>query len=142
VVVEEAPEPVACRRGPECEAKWHRARDWVVANSRWPIRQDTDVLIATDGPDDTRAAAFAIHRVPSTTAPETDVIVFGAACTDRVRAFVDHVPARGDRWRNVSGPKAQYTECTPAVDELEASFVKFVNGRDGPPPSFPLQGGR
>jgi hypothetical protein len=70
----------------------------------------------------------------STTTPGTDVIVFGAGCTDRVRAFVDHVPARGERWRNVSGPNAEYTECAPPVDELEASFVRFVNARDEAPP--------
>jgi len=133
VVVEEAPEPVVCRRGSDCDVKWQRARDWVVAHSRWPIRQNTDTLIATDGPGDTRYAAFVIHRVPSTAAPDVDTIVFAAGCTDRVRAFVDHLPARGDRWRNVTDPKAQYTECEPAVDELEASFVSFVDGRDGVP---------
>jgi hypothetical protein len=109
------------------------AHAWVVAHSRWPIRQDTDVLIATEGPDDTRDAAFVIHRVASATEPGTEVIVFGAGCTDRVHTFVDHVPARGDRWRNVTGPKAEYTECAPPVDELEASFVRFVNGPDGEP---------
>src|SRR5262249_7599578 len=97
-----------CRRGPDCDVKWQRARDWVVAHSRWPIRQNTDTLIATDGPGDTRYAAFVIHRVPSTAAPDVDTIVFAACCTDRVRAFVDHLPARGDRWRNVTDPKAQY----------------------------------
>jgi len=55
-------------------------------------------------------------------------MVFAAGCTDRVRTFVDHVPARGDRWRNVTGPDAKYTECAPPVDELEASFVGYVNG--------------
>src|SRR5499433_2312519 len=48
VVIEEAPEPVVCRHGPDCQAKWHRVHDWVVAHSRWPIRQDTDALLATD----------------------------------------------------------------------------------------------
>jgi len=96
--------------------------------SRWPIREDTDALIATDGPGDTRDPAFVIRRVPSGTSAGTDVIMFGAGCTDRVRAFVDHVPARGGRWRNVTGPDAKYTECTPPVDELEASFVGYVNG--------------
>jgi len=133
VVIEEAPEPVVCQHGPDCQVKWHRVHDWVLAHSRWPIRQDTDALLATDGPDDTRDAAFVIHRVPSTTAPDVDIIVFAAGCTDRVRAFVDHLPARGDRWRNVTGPKAQYTECDPPVDELEAGFVRFVEGRDGIP---------
>ena len=128
VVVEEAPEPVVCRHGPECDTKWRRAREWVGMHSRWPIREDTDALIATDGPDDTRDPAFVIRRVPSGTSAGTDVIVFGAGCTDRVRAFVDHVPARGSRWRNVTGPDAKYTECTPPVDELEASFVGYVNG--------------
>ena len=128
VVVEEAPEPVVCRHGPECDTKWRRAREWVGMHSRWPIREDTDALIATDGPDDTRDPAFVIRRVAGGTSAGTDVIVFGAGCTDRVRAFVDHVPARGGRWRNVTGPDAKYTECTPPVDELEASFVGYVDG--------------
>jgi len=128
VVVEEAPESVVCRHGPECDAKWRRAREWVGMHSRWPIREDTDALIATGGPDATRDPAFVIRRVASATDAGTDVIVFGAGCTDRVRAFVDHVPARGGRWRNVTGPGAKYTECAPPVDELEASFVGCVNG--------------
>jgi hypothetical protein len=128
VVVEEAPEPVVCRPGPECDARWRRAGEWVRMRSRRAIREATDRLIATDGPDDTRDPAFVIRRVASTTNAGTDVIVFGAGCTDRVRAFVDHVPARGGRWRNVTGPDAKYTECTPPVDELEASFVGYVNG--------------
>jgi hypothetical protein len=45
----------------------------------------------------------------------------------RVRAFVDHVPARGGRWRSVTGPDAKHTECAPPVDELESSFVGYVN---------------
>ena len=57
--------------------------------SRWPIREDTDALIATDGPGDTRDPAFVIRRVPSGTSAGTDVIMFGAGYTDRVRAFVD-----------------------------------------------------
>lgn len=101
-----------------------------MAHSRWPIREDTAALIATEGPNDTRDAAFVIHRVASATDPAWDTIVFTAGCTDRVRAFVDHLPARGDRWRNVRGPDAQYTECDPPVDELEASFVRFVNASD------------
>ena len=97
MVVEEATEPVVCRHGPECDAKWRRAREWVGMHSRWPIREDTDALVVTDGPDDTRDPAFVIRRVASGTSAGTDVIVFGAGCTDRVRAFVDHVPARGGR---------------------------------------------
>jgi hypothetical protein len=98
------------------------------APSRWPIRERTDALIATDGPSDTRDAAFVIRRLASATDAGTDVIVFTAGCTDRVRAFVDHVPSRGGRWRNVTGSDAKYTECEPSVDELEASFVDYVNG--------------
>src|SRR5205809_1998017 len=110
VVVEEAPKPVVCRHGPECDAKWRRAREWVGMHSRWPIREDTDALIATDGPDDTRDPTFVIRRVASA---GTDVIVFGAGCTDRVRAFLDHVPARGSRRRHATGPAAKSTARTP-----------------------------
>ncbi len=113
VVVEEAPEPVVCRHGPECDAKWRRAREWVGMHSRWLIREDTDALIATDGPDDTRDPAFVIRRVASGTSAGTDVIVFGAGCTDRVRAFVDHVPPRGGRWRNVTGRREVHRVHTP-----------------------------
>src|SRR5437867_13212378 len=65
VVVEEAPEPVVCRHGPECDTQWRRAREWVGMHSRWPIREDTDARTATDGPDDARAPACVIRRVPS-----------------------------------------------------------------------------
>ena len=34
VLVEEAPEPIVCRHCPECDAKWHRAREWVGRHSR------------------------------------------------------------------------------------------------------------
>jgi hypothetical protein len=127
VVVEDAPEPAVCLRGPECDAKWRRAGEWVRGHSHWPIREETDALIATEGPGDTREPAFVIRRVASETHADSDVIVFGAGCTDRVRAFVDHVPARGGRWRNVTGPDAKYTECMPPVDELAASFARYVN---------------
>ena len=71
VIVEEAPEPIVCRRGPDCDAKWRRARDWVVAHSRWRIRDDTDALIATEGPDDSRDPAFVVRRVASGTSAGT-----------------------------------------------------------------------
>src|SRR5438132_8161883 len=47
VVVEQVPEPVVCRHGPDCDAKWRRAREWVGRHSRWSIREDTDALIVT-----------------------------------------------------------------------------------------------
>jgi hypothetical protein len=101
--------------------------EWITRHSRWPIREDTEALIATAGPADTLDPAFLVRRVASDTSPGTDVLVFSAGCTDRVHAVVDHVPARGGRWRNVTGTDAQYTECAPPVDELERSFVGYVN---------------
>jgi len=127
VVVEEEPGTVVCRAGPDCDAKWARARQWVTAHSRWKIGEDTAVAIATEGPVDSLSPAFAIRRLVRPERPGSEAIVFSAGCSpERVQAFVDHVPRRGARWRNVAGPGAKHTECEPPVDQLEADFVHFV----------------
>lgn len=38
--------PVAeCRVGPDCDAKWARARRWVAENSRFAVARETDDLV-------------------------------------------------------------------------------------------------
>ena len=127
ITIEEPPTSVACRRGPECDAKWQRALEWVRVNSRWKVLEATDAVIKTEGPRDTLVPAFTIWRFGRTDEPGSEVIVFEAGCSpERVGVAVDHMPPRGPRWRNVSGADAKHTECSPPVGDLEASFVRFV----------------
>ena len=128
VTIEEPPGAVVCRRGPQCDAKWQRALEWVRANSRWNVLEATDAVIRTEGPLDTLVPAFTIRRLERSEDPGSEVVVFQAGCSpDRLGVAVDHMPPRGPRWRNVSGAEAKYTECNPPVGDLEASFVRFVN---------------
>ena len=38
---------ITCRAGADCDAKWARARQWVLDNSKYPIRVDTATGIST-----------------------------------------------------------------------------------------------
>lgn len=126
--IEEPLGSVVCGRGPECDAKWRRALEWVQVNSRWRVLEATETVIKTEGPLDSLVPAFTIQRSPRTAEPGSDVILFEAGCSpERVGVVVDHMPARGPRWGTVSGTRAKHTECIPPVRELEASFVRFVN---------------
>jgi len=128
ITIEEPPASVVCRRGPECEAKWRRALEWVRVNSRWKVLEATDAVIQTEGPGDTLVPAVTIRRFARTGDPGSEVIVFEAGCSsERVGVAVDHKPPRGPRWKNVSGADAKRTECSPPVGDLEASFVRFVS---------------
>jgi len=127
VIVEEQPGAIACRRGPDCDAKWERALAWVRATSPWKVVETSETLIRTDGPFDSIVPASIIRRFPSVEDAGTELIVLEAGCSpERVSAVLDHVPARGPRWRNVAGEHAKLTECKPPVSDLEASFVRFV----------------
>ncbi len=136
VTIEEPPGTVVCRRGPECDARWQRALEWVRANSRWKLLEVTEAVIRTEGPFDTLAPALTIRRVEGTEKSGSDAIVFEGGCSpERVGVAVDHMPPHGPRWSNVSGADAKHTECKPPVADLEASFVRFVNaaGAMSPP---------
>ncbi len=131
VTIEAPPGTMVCRGAAECDAKWWRAGEWVRSNSRWRVIEATDAAIRTEGPLETLSPAFVIRRFRRSEEPGTEAIVFEAGCSpERVSAAVDHMPPRGPRWKNVSGPDAKHTECSPPVADLEASFVRFVN--EGP----------
>ena len=38
---------IRCTAGPDCDAKWVRARQWITDNSKYPIKVDTDTEIST-----------------------------------------------------------------------------------------------
>ena len=129
VTIETPPGTVVCRGAAECDAKWQRAAEWVRVHSRWKVIEATGATIRTEGPLDTLSPALVIRRFGRSEEPGTEAIVFEAGCSpERVNAVVDHMPPRAPRWKNVSGPEAKHTECSPPVADLEASFVRFVNG--------------
>jgi len=75
VTIDEPPGAVVCRRGPECDAKWQRALEWVRANSRWNVLEATEAVIRTEGPLDTLVPAFTIRRLGRSDHPGSDAIV-------------------------------------------------------------------
>ena len=132
VVVEQPPDVVVCRSGPDCDARWARARAWVTAHSRWKLREDTAAVIATESPVDSLSPGFTIRRLARPEQPGSETIVFMAGCGPaRVQAVVDHGPGRGSRRQNVEEPTAKHTACEPPVETLESDFVRFVT-----PPSL------
>lgn len=108
VTVEVVAGAVVCARGPDCDRRWGRAVEWVVANSRWRVRDATPFIIKTDGPSDTLSASVTIRRFPGRDG--WDRIVFEAGCSPgRVTAIVDHAHHGGRRWSNVVGTEAKLT---------------------------------
>jgi hypothetical protein len=43
----EAPQPITCQAGPDCDAKWSRAVSMIANNAGWKIQTQTDSLIQT-----------------------------------------------------------------------------------------------
>ena len=54
---------ITCTAGPDCDAKWSAAMDWLQANSSWNVRTRTDTMVATEGPDGTAKPAFEVTKV-------------------------------------------------------------------------------
>lgn len=47
--VRRAPVVASCRVGPDCDAKWRRARQWIGENSRFGLARDTGEILITFG---------------------------------------------------------------------------------------------
>jgi hypothetical protein len=45
--LEASPDIIGCTAGADCEAKWARAKQWVLDNSKYPVKVDTDAEIST-----------------------------------------------------------------------------------------------
>jgi len=56
---------VMCVKGKDCDVKWGRAIDWIVRESKWKIKIQTDNLIQTSGLDsgDSRHPGFVVTKV-------------------------------------------------------------------------------
>jgi hypothetical protein len=45
--LEAAPDIIGCTAGADCDAKWARAKQWVLDNSKYPVKVDTEAEIST-----------------------------------------------------------------------------------------------
>lgn len=98
-----ANKPVYCEGGDDCEIKWGRAITWVLQNSYWKIKVQSDSLITTEGPLNTVYAAYQVQKVP----------------LGNNKYLIDMRLGCGNPFG-----------CVPSVLELKASFVQFVAGYD------------
>ena len=92
---------ITCEVGPDCNAKWSRAKQWVAANSPLKVQKETDTIIQTvSSPADSRTTAFTITR-NATTKFGVDEIDFTAGCVSLL-------------------------SCIPNIAESRAGFRAFV----------------
>lgn len=93
--------PIYCAGGEDCEVKWGRSIQWILQNSQWKIRMQTNEIIDTYRGDNTSAkTAFTINKIPL--GSNRYQIVMSAACG------------------NLFG-------CFPSPDKAQSSFYDFVN---------------
>ena len=101
-VIEAASQPVICKAGAECDAKWSRAVSWVVRNSQWKIQNQTDQIVETYNPTDySTSPGFTITKVAE--GNDAYEIDFATSCV------------------NMFG-------CQPNPVALKADFNEYVNG--------------
>lgn len=60
---EKAGRVISCIAGPDCDAKWSRAMQWLQQNSSWKVTTATDMLLTTEGPLTTAKPAFEVTKV-------------------------------------------------------------------------------
>lgn len=64
IIDAEANAPLTCTKGDDCEIKWGRALQWILSNSAYKIRSQSDSLIATEGPlPDALDYGFVVSKV-------------------------------------------------------------------------------
>lgn len=93
---------IRCEAGSDCEMKWSRVTQWLLANSDWKLRNVTDNLITTEGPLDTPKPAYEVLKIPSGDG-KTYLIMMKAGC--------------GEGYN-----------CETRILELQTSFGAFVRG--------------
>lgn len=91
---------ITCTSGPDCDAKWSRAMQWLQENSSWKVQTSTDTRLLTEGPLDTAKPAFEVTRAPQA----------GGRHEISMRA-----------WCGAAG-------CEELIPQLQRSFGKYVRG--------------
>ena len=60
-ILEKAKEPLACTSKMQCDHYWQRAKAWLMENSRYPIRTETESVIATAKP--TEVSPYLVYKI-------------------------------------------------------------------------------
>jgi hypothetical protein len=94
------PQPITCRAGPDCDAKWSRAIAWVAVNSRWKIQTQTDLLVQTFSSTEG--------------SPNPSYTVTKTAGADGLYEI------------SLNGGCDNFIGCNPAIPEARAKFADFV----------------
>ena len=92
--------PITCDPGPDCEAKWRRAHDWINENSRFEIDRSSDTEIHTASGEGSNSPVLNVRK--ETNEDGDTVIVLDASCD------------------NMLG-------CVPPLLQLQAAFTEYVN---------------
>jgi len=95
-----AARPVVCQAGPDCEAKWARAVDFVTRSCRWKLRIATDTLVTTEGPLDTCDPALMLQKTPVSGGLYRLVLTVNGGCWDATASafeqnFVEYMNGPG-----------------------------------------------
>ena len=100
-------QPIACKAGPECDAKWSCASAWIAQNSAFKIQTANELIIQTMGPLPYDATpAFTVTKVAN---------------------------ASGDYEISLTGGCDNIFGCIPSIEQSRISFLAFVNAASGPP---------
>jgi hypothetical protein len=97
----EADQDMTCEAGPDCEAKWSRAREWAEVNTRWEIQTADDTIIKTNGPYDTSDPALILRKTPKPDDESEYTLSLEVVCNN-------------------------FMGCVPNNLQLQAGFAQFI----------------
>ncbi len=100
--VAEAPKPLTCHAGADCDAKWSRANAWVTEHAKYKVETKSESLIQTAGPstfETDPSPTYNIRKIAM--GPNEYAIEFAGAC-DSIFA------------------------CTPTLSSAQADFSQSI----------------
>ena len=113
VSLQDAPKPITCKPGKDCEAKWARANAWITEHSKYKVEAKSDSMIETAGPSTFETDPSPSYKVRKLAiGAEQYAIEFSGEC-DSMFA------------------------CTPALPTAQADFTEAVMAAEAAPPSPP-----
>jgi len=97
----DAAREVTCNTKDDCELKWARATKWIQDNSHWKLRNITETVLTTEGPNGQIYTAYEVTKFPQ--GDSTYQIQFKAGCAG-----------------------VSFNGCHPSADKARASFNRYV----------------
>ncbi len=126
---EAADRAVTCEAGADCEEKWHRAGEWVDANSAYEVKVQSGSLIETTGPlglDD--HLAFTVTRKPGFKKPDAPPAAAAPLPDPHAPPAPAPVPAKDMYDIALFTRCNNWFGCVPSQHEAKALFAEFVMG--------------